>query len=80
MCYSKLKHLSKNVSMGIHTAAYAYNKVLPELSKHYDMSHVSAKLSNAYEGYKQLESRVEAGDQAVNQFARFIRPAFNPQF
>ena len=77
MAYSSLKHVAKNVSMGIHTAAYAYNQALPVMSKHFDMSHMSGKLSAAYDDYKALESRVEAGDKAVNEIARFVRPAFN---
>ena len=77
MAYSRLKHIGKNVSSNIHLAAYAYNKALPVMSQHFDMSHISGKLSAAYDDYKALESRVEAGDKAVNEIAKYIRPAFS---
>ena len=77
MAYSRLKHVAKSTSMGIHLMAHAYNQALPVMSKHFDMSHMSGKLSAAYDDYKALESRIEAGDKAVNEIARYIRPAFS---
>ena len=78
--YGKLRHVGKNVSHTVHTAAYVYSRLAPVLGKNFDLSHMNKRLATGYETYKDLEDAIGRGDKLVNEIAAHVRPAFNPSF